>query len=103
MVELIAKGKIRNAPITVLCEREGDDWRYTFNGEPNLKLEEQLRELTHNKTMCRVGTYPAKTMKLKLWNILNGGYFFDRIYPREVEVYGDIEKIPYADEEGVDY
>lgn len=98
MKELLAIGKVNGQETAVLCETEGEEWMFLFNGETNAELETKLRELMQEKH--RIGNYPPKTMKLNLYAIFDGCEFFDRD-SRSVEVYGDIEQIP--GEDGVIY
>lgn len=93
MIELLAKGIIDGAEVEVQCSSIQGVWFLTFNNEKNPDMERKLRELMDSD--WSVGNYFPKTMKLKLCDILGSGVFFDRCYPREVEVFGEMETVPY--------
>lgn len=98
MKELVATGKVNGEKVVVLCETDGNDWRFTFNGKENQELDSKLRELM--KAKHRIGNYSPKTMKLNLCAIFDECSFFDRD-TRNTEIFGEIEQIPF--ESGVAY
>lgn len=94
MKEIIAKGKIDGKDIEVRCLSDKNKFSFLFNGKDNKELEEKLKDMLRQHQ--RIGNYVPKTKELKLCAIFEKRGFFD-MPAEDVEVYGDIEQIPYED------
>ena len=96
-MRITATGTKNGETISAVCDGDGEDFSYTFNGKENPALE---AELVYEANAGRAigGTYFPETWPLKLVTALDG-WFFDR--PPEIEVDGDLEEIP--SEDGVIY
>ena len=96
---MLAVGTINGESVEVLCSSFNKHLNFTFNGKKDKALERKLREMLSQRQ--RIGNYSAKTDKLKLCAIFDRSGFFD--LPADVKVFGEIERIPTIDDDGVVY
>lgn len=94
MAQIVAKGKVRNKRMIVICE----DMKFTFDGKENKDLERLI--LSESESVPPIGGtyYPEKNTMLAVKSVLEN-IFFDELLA--IDVTGDIGTIPY--EENVIY
>lgn len=97
-MKIEAVGNVNGVKTTVVCEGDGEQFNYLFNGVENDELRELLRIRTEENHPIG-GTYYPQTWALKLVATLDG-WFFDSP-PKRLDVDGEIESIPY--EKGLIY
>lgn len=91
MAQIVAKGKIRNKEMIVICK----DMKFTFDGKENKALAQLI--LTESESVPPIGGtyYPEKNTMLAVKAVLEN-IFFDEIF--NIEVIGDIGSIPYEED-----
>ncbi|MEF9917688.1 MAG: hypothetical protein RR310_07250 [Eubacterium sp.] len=90
MAQIVAKGKVRNKNMIVICE----DMKFTFDGKENRALEQLILDESESVPPIGGTFYPEKNTMLAVKSVLEN-IFFDELL--DVDVTGDIGTIPYEE------
>lgn len=94
MSKIIAKGKLGNEVMTVICSEEDGQIAFSFNGQKDNLLKEILESRLDMAPAMGGTYYPEEGTMLAYYNILNT-VFFNKLL--EIQAVGDIGQIPYED------
>lgn len=88
MAQIVARGKIRNKKMIIIC----DDMKFTFDGKENKPLEQLILDESESVPPIGGTYYPEKSTMLAIKSVLET-IFFDELF--DIDVTGDIGTIPY--------
>lgn len=88
MAQIVARGKIRNKKMIVIC----DDMKFTFDGKENKPLEQLILDESESVPPIGGTYYPEKSTMLAIKSVLET-IFFDELF--DIDVTSDIGTIPY--------
>lgn len=88
MSKIIAKGKVNNEMMTIICE----DMKFTFDGKTNEGFETLILDETDFLRPIGGTYYPKRNTMLAVKLVLEESFFNELI---KIEVIGDIGTIPF--------